>query len=92
VSIEEHVEVVKKIVKPKLFTEEVSSQETLKRRSLKQMKKKRAIKSPVNEVIAAGNSTSAQTTPAASKKRGDKYELEKKMQDHFEKVVAPEVK
>ena len=51
------------------------------------MKKK---KSPAIEVIGTGNSTSAQTTPAASKKT--KMQLDKKMQDHFEKVVAPEVK
>lgn len=64
-SIEEHVEVTKKSVKPKLFTEDGSSQEAIKKRSMKQMKKK---KSPAIEVIGTGNSTSAQTTPAASKK------------------------
>lgn len=90
ISIEEHVELPKKNIRPKLFTEECSSQETIKKRSLKQIKKKKAITSPAIEVIGTGNSTSAQTTPAAKKK--DKMVLDKKMQDHFEKVVAPDVK
>ena len=67
-SIEEHVEVAKKNIKPKLFTEDGSSQEGIKKRSMKQMKKKKAITSPAVEVIGTGNSTSAQTTPAANKK------------------------
>jgi hypothetical protein len=41
-------------------------------------KKKAAITSPAIEVIGTGNSTTAQTTPAASKKR-DKLQLDKKM-------------
>jgi hypothetical protein len=43
---------------------------------LKQIKKKKSIKSPATEVIGTGNSTSAQTTPAASKKKSEKYQLD----------------